>query len=462
MICNGRGRHGNYRPNNRGDYRGIGRDYDRGGKNFPLRDDPPRPMLPPPPEHRPVENEIGGYQEQGGLVGCILGGSQAPLSHRHFKQITHGVAAVALGGCPMKLQWSSQRLSFDEDDHPRSARTAGSIPLLCTPTINNVDIKRTLIDGGAGLNVISIDTYEKMQLPLELLMPTRPFRGVTDGATTPLGQLRLPVTLGTRVNFHTEYLTFDVAHIGLPYNTIPGYPPLAKFMAVPHHAYNLLKMSGPTETITIPGDEIEALRTVKSIYKDAAAAYLPNEDLVDFTGGVGQNGGGGPPLRRDMPGVPREVIEHHLAMCPNARPVKQKARRQVPEKKQFIIQEVEKLRKAGFLWEVTHTTWLANPVVAAKGATDGRLCVDYTNVNKIKMAKEDEEKTTFLTPNGVYCYTCIPFGLKNAGATFQRLMHKALGEQMGKNAEAYVDDIVVKTRQGDTLIQDLQETFNNL
>ena len=59
------------------------------------------------------------------------------------------------------------------------------------------------------------------------------------------------------------------------------------------------------------------------------------------------------------------------------------------------------------------------------------------------MAVEDVEKTAFLTPCGVYFYTCMPFGLCNADATFQRLMHIALGRQLGRNAEAYVDDIVV-------------------
>ena len=68
------------------------------------------------------------------------------------------------------------------------------------------------------------------------------------------------------------------------------------------------------------------------------------------------------------------------------------------------------------------------------------------------MAVEDVEKTAFLTPCGVYCYTCMPFGLRNAGATFQRLMHIALGQQLGRNTEAYVDDIVVKPREARTLI----------
>jgi hypothetical protein len=78
------------------------------------------------------------------------------------------------------------------------------------------------------------------------------------------------------------------------------------------------------------------------------------------------------------------------------------------------------------------------------------------------MAKEDKEKIAFITPCGVYCYVCMPFGLKNVGATFLRLMRKALVAQMGRNAEAYVDDIVIKTREGHTFIEDLEETFANL
>ena len=82
--------------------------------------------------------------------------------------------------------------------------------------------------------------------------------------------------------------------------------------------------------------------------------------------------------------------------------------------------------------------------------------------HQIKIAVEDMEKTAFLTPCGVYCYTCMSFGLRNTGATFQWLMHIALGRQLGRNAEAYVDDIVLKSREARTLIQDQEETFESL
>ena len=86
----------------------------------------------------------------------------------------------------------------------------------------------------------------------------------------------------------------------------------------------------------------------------------------------------------------------------------------------------------------------------------------FSGYHQIKVAVEDMEKTALLTPCGIYYYTCIPLGLRNAGATFQRLMHIALGQRLGRNAEAYVNVIVVKSREARTLIQDLEETFASL
>ena len=88
--------------------------------------------------------------------------------------------------------------------------------MLCTPTISNVLVTKTLIDCGAGLNVLSVETFKMLQVPYDQLMPTKPFSGVTDGTTTLLGQVRLPVTFGRRDNYRTELIDFDIAHIGLP------------------------------------------------------------------------------------------------------------------------------------------------------------------------------------------------------------------------------------------------------
>jgi hypothetical protein len=70
----------------------------------------------------------------------------------------------------------------------------------------------------------------------------------------------------------------------------------------------------------------------------------------------------------------------------------------------------------------------------------------YSGYHQITLREEDQSKTSFITPFGAYCYKTMSFGLKNAGATYQRAIQTCLGEQIGNNAEAYVDDVVVKTR----------------
>ena len=87
-------------------------------------------------------------------------------------------------------------------------------------------------------------------------------------STTPIGQVRLPVTFGERKNYHTELIDFDVAHFRLPYNAILGYP--AKFMAVNHHDYNVLKMPGSGGSITVPCEERDAVWSLERAFQAAA------------------------------------------------------------------------------------------------------------------------------------------------------------------------------------------------
>jgi hypothetical protein len=86
----------------------------------------------------------------------------------------------------------------------------------------------------------------------------------------------------------------------------------------------------------------------------------------------------------------------------------------------------------------------------------------YSGYNQIKLKKEDEEKIAFITPYDIFCYQVMPFGLKNAEATYQRMMQSCLGSQIGRNIHVYIDDIVITTRKEESLINDLQETFDNL
>jgi hypothetical protein len=86
----------------------------------------------------------------------------------------------------------------------------------------------------------------------------------------------------------------------------------------------------------------------------------------------------------------------------------------------------------------------------------------YLGYHQIALHPDDKDKTAFITPHYIYCYKVMTFGLKNAGATYQKAIQKCLKSQIGKNVEAYVDDVVIKTTVEDKLIADLTETFANL
>jgi hypothetical protein len=86
----------------------------------------------------------------------------------------------------------------------------------------------------------------------------------------------------------------------------------------------------------------------------------------------------------------------------------------------------------------------------------------YSGYHQISLAIDDEEKTTFITPFVIFCYTKMAFRLKNGGATYQKCVHIVLESQIGRNVEAYIDDIVVKSRKRGDLLSDLEETFGNL
>jgi hypothetical protein len=199
-----------------------------------------------------------------------------------------------------------------------------------------------------------------------------------------------------------------------------------------------------------------------------------------------------------MPGIPRKVIEHRLKINPDARPVSQKPRRQSVEWQDFIWKEVRKLLDAGFIEEVHHPIWLANPVIVPKANGKLWMCIDYTSLNKacpkdpyplpridqivdctsgcdllsfldayssfhqIQMSREDRKHTAFVTVDGLYGYVVMSYSLKNALPTFVRAMSKTFGDLIRDKVEVYIDDIVVKTKRRSTLVEDLTLVFDKL
>jgi hypothetical protein len=168
-----------------------------------------------------------------------------------------------------------------------------------------------------------------------------------------------------------------------------------------------------------------------------------------------------------MPGIPREVIEHKLDINLAFKPINQKERRYIPERRETIRLEVNKLLEAGFIRPVDYSSWLANPVLVEKTDKFWRMCINYTSLNKacpkdeyplpricqivdstascellsfldaysgyhqISLTVDDEEKITFIMPFEIFCYIKMAFEPKNGGATYQKYVHTVLEGHIG-------------------------------
>jgi hypothetical protein len=159
--------------------------------------------------------------------------------------------------------------------------------------IRESKVKKVLVDGGSSINVTFPQTLQGLEVPLkELHESDTPFFGIvsTEGEY-PLGHIYMSVTFGTPEKHRTEFLRFEVANFDSGYNAIIGRPGLAKFMAIPHYTYMILKMPGPQGIITVRADfqnaaecfrvAIQAALTTKpSATPSAQANSKPEEDLT--------------------------------------------------------------------------------------------------------------------------------------------------------------------------------------
>ncbi|XP_074277874.1 uncharacterized protein LOC141601485 [Silene latifolia] len=201
---------------------------------------------------------------------------------------------------------------------------------------------------------------------------------------------------------------------------------------------------------------------------------------------------------KEMPGLSPKIAVHRLAIRKGISPRKQSQRRFRTELIPEIEKEVNKLIEAEFIREVRYPTWIANIVPVRKKNGQLRVCVDFRDLNdacpkdgfplpvtelmidattghealsfmdctagynQIHMAPEDQEATSFRTPKGIFCYMVMSFGLKNAGATYQRAMQKIFDDMLHKMIECYVDDVVVKSKKRKDHVKDLQTVFERL
>ena len=199
-----------------------------------------------------------------------------------------------------------------------------------------------------------------------------------------------------------------------------------------------------------------------------------------------------------MGGVDPTVITHRLNVSPSFKPVKQKRRSFALDRQKAINEEVGKLLQEEAIREVEYPEWLANVVLVKKANGKWRLCIDFTNINRacpkdsvplpridlIVDATAGHDSSVLWMPSpatirsawtqmtkkrphssqgrGTYCYRVMPFGLKNAGATYQRLVNRMFQKQIGTTREVYIDDMLVKSTTAELHIAHLSKAFQIL
>ncbi|GJS48002.1 reverse transcriptase domain-containing protein [Tanacetum coccineum] len=359
----------------------------------------------------------------------------------------------------------------------------------------------------------------------QMVPATTPLVGFNGEIIWPLGQISLLVKIGDGEHSTSAWMNFLIVRSPFPYNGIIGWPGVRRIQAVLSTVHEMLKFPVTGETVTLQSSRIIPLECIMvsgpgvpqpvinqvmeekiqvAIHPEypkqtiAIGSTLTEEGRKELCGLLRRNLDIFSWKPAYMTEVPRHIAEHMLNIREGCLPVRQKKRGQAPERNKAIYEEVKKLVDASIMKEVHYHSWLSNPVMVKKHDDSWRMRVDFKDLNKacpkdgyplpeidwkveslcgypfkclldaykgyhqIKMAKEDEKKTTFITSQEIFCYSKMPFGFKNDGATYQRLGDKAFQKQIGRNLEVYVDDLVIKSCLEQEVIRDIEEIFNTL
>ncbi|XP_040376377.1 uncharacterized protein LOC121053482 [Oryza brachyantha] len=226
-----------------------------------------------PSKAKPADKKDDDFQDPQTELNHIFSGPLAYESKRKQKLASREINTTTVD-VPQYLRWSEVPFTFDRSNHHDQVAHPGRYPLVLAPVVKSVKLKRVLIDGGSALNILFTKTLDDMKIPRSELRPSNaPFHGVIPGlSATPLGLITLPVTFGTKDNYRTENIYFKVADFETAYHAIIGRPALAKFMAVPHYTYLMVKMPGSHVVITLHSDIKQAFSCEAESYEIAQQA----------------------------------------------------------------------------------------------------------------------------------------------------------------------------------------------
>ncbi|GKV21352.1 hypothetical protein SLEP1_g31338 [Rubroshorea leprosula] len=313
------------------------------------------------------------------------------------------------------VDWKNQPITFTPADFDRVV-IAHNDPLVTSVMINNCEVQRVFVDIGSALDIMYFHCFESLGLDLACCR-------VVKMASSFNVVIRRPTLTDIQA-------VISQSHLYMKFPTPMGIATLRE----------IVNNRPEDETKATPVEDVEEVQLDDSDQnkKTQVGTRLNPKERAELIAFLRANKNVFAWTSANMPGLPTSVIK----------------------------EEMEKLLQAGFVRRVGYCEWVANPVLVKNANASGNerlsLLDEYSGYHQVPMAPEDKEKTSFYAGDEIYCYVMMPFSLKNAGASYQKMVTIVFRAQIGRNLEVYVDGIMVKSLKAKNHLADLDETFNNL
>ncbi|GKV45238.1 hypothetical protein SLEP1_g52347 [Rubroshorea leprosula] len=346
----------------------------------------------------------------------------------------------------------AEQLRFVREQGPQPQGTRVVTPhnnaLVISVMINNCQVQRVLVDTGSAPDIMYYHCFESLGLnPALLQRYDGPIYGFNNQPVPVEGILTMNIAFGSGRTYVTPSVRFLVVKMPSSFNVVIGWSTLTKIRVVVSQSHLCMKFSTFMGIATLRGNQ----EVARHCYLTSVTRPQKNKDQ---------------PAKNPPPEIHnnRQVMGTQIGT------------RLKPEERAELI-AFFRANKDVFAWTSADMPGIPTSacpkdcypmpntdklVEVASGNERLSLLDAYSGYHQVPMALGDEEKTSFYVGDEIYCYVMMPFGLKNAGATYQKMVTIVFRAQIGRNLEVYVDDIVVKSLKIEDHLTDLEETFNNL
>uniref|UniRef100_A0A2N9GEY5 RNase H type-1 domain-containing protein n=1 Tax=Fagus sylvatica TaxID=28930 RepID=A0A2N9GEY5_FAGSY len=357
------------------------------------------------------------------------------------------LVSTSCSGAPISS--AHQVVSFSDEDLA-DVQMPHNDPLVITLRFGDYDVQRVLVDQGSFAEIMYKGLYEKLGLKeADLANFTTPVFGFTGESTVPMGKTTLPVLAGP-ISLQTEFI---VIRGSSPYNAIVGRDWLHRMKAVPSTLHQKLRFPTEEGVMEVNGDQAPAAVTEKlAAEKDPEKVYFdPSEPEFYFLIGTNLS-------VDDRQGLVTLLMGFRDVFACKSK-ASEAGTRSGPE---IVAKEVERLLEANAIRSVQYPTWLSNTVVVKKKNGKWRVCVDFTDLNRAC------PKDPFPLPridqlvDSASGHERMSFLDAFQGATYQRMVTSMFGHVIGKTVEAYIDDMLIKSKRKTSHVEDLREVLEIL